>query len=93
MGRHRRTAVAERDEVATMVLGYLLRHPAAADTLDGIVDWWLPQQRYETAHCSIERSLRELVLDGALRSEALPDGSVLYALNQTDDAKRLGLLH
>jgi hypothetical protein len=34
--------------VAAELLAYLSRHPNAADTLEGIMNWWLPRQRYET---------------------------------------------
>ena len=68
-------------EVEKSVLGYLHRHPNAADTLEGIVSWWLPQQRYETEHERIRRVLEHLVQGGELRSYQLPDGAVLYALN------------
>lgn len=69
-------------EVETAVLAYLQKHPEAADTLDGIVSWWLPQQRYETDRERIERVLSELVTHGKLRCEQLPGGAVLYALNR-----------
>ena len=70
-------------EVETAVLAYLQKHPEAADTLDGIVSWWLPQQRYETDRERIGRVLSELVTHGKLRCEHLPGGAVLYALNRS----------
>lgn len=70
-------------EVEHAVLAYLHRHPDAADTLEGIVSWWLPQQRYETERERIERVLGGLVEQGALRCSRLPDGAVLYALNHS----------
>ncbi|WP_386069598.1 hypothetical protein ACFJIW_05060 [Tahibacter sp. UC22_41] len=67
-------------EIAELVLAYLRRHPDAADTLDGIVGWWLPLQRYETERGRIENVLDALVEDRLLRRERLPDGGALYAL-------------
>ncbi|MGO1001015.1 hypothetical protein [Lysobacter sp. CA196] len=73
----------ERDaEIEAAVLGYIGAHPLAADTLDGIVRWWLPQQRYVTAHARIEATLERLVDDGALRLRRLPDGTALYSLGR-----------
>lgn len=72
---------AGTNEVASAVLTYLQRHPNAADTLDGIVSWWLPQQRYEIERQHIKRTLGEMVERGQLRCDRLPDGAVLYALN------------
>ncbi len=71
-------------EVEDAVLTYLRRHPKAADTLDGIVSWWLPQQRYEIERQHIKRTLSEMVDRGQLRCDRLPDGAVLYALNHPD---------
>lgn len=72
------------DEIERSLLIYLRGHPQAADTLDGIVEWWLPLQRYETARLHIERTLEKLVIDGTLRRDLLRDGAVLYALRGED---------
>jgi hypothetical protein len=74
-------------EVETAVLAYLQKHPEAADTLEGIVSWWLPQQRYETDRERIERVLSELVTRGKLRCEHLPGGAALYALNRSGSSQ------
>ncbi|GAA0710443.1 hypothetical protein FHW84_004332 [Dyella sp. SG562] len=73
-------------EVEGAVLAYLTQHPDAADTLDGIVSWWLPQQRYVTERRRIEQALSHLVERGQLRRDRLPGGAVLYALNRADPA-------
>ncbi len=68
-------------EIEDAVLSYLDRHPLAADTLEGIASWWLPQQRYVTAQARIEAVLQQLVLQGELRVRTLPNGTALYARN------------
>jgi hypothetical protein len=68
-------------EIKASVLAYLYRHPDAADTLDGIVNWWLPQQRYESACQRVQSALNELVAAGQLRRDTLPGGAALYTLN------------
>ena len=65
-------------EIETAVLSYLDRHPNAADTLEGIANWWLPQQRYITAQVRIHAVLQELVSRGVLQLRRLPDGAALY---------------
>ncbi|MEO6800336.1 MAG: hypothetical protein ABI178_10400 [Rhodanobacter sp.] len=69
-------------EIRQLVLAYLQRHPQAADTLRGIVNWWLPRQRYESDMQRIEHVLHHLVAEGWLHRDRLPDGEVLYALNK-----------
>ncbi len=67
-------------EVVDAVLAYLRMHPQAADTLQGITRWWLPQQRYERELERIEGALKVLAARGQLQVRALPDGTALYAL-------------
>ena len=81
MVESRDTQSGSPGEVERAVMGYLRAHPEAADTLEGIVDWWLPQQRYETERARIETALRALVDCGLLRRSGLPGGTELYALN------------
>lgn len=69
-------------EIESAVVGYLRSHPDAADTLDGIVQWWLPRQRYETERARIETVLSGLVARGLLRRSGLPGGVALYALKE-----------
>ncbi|UXI66456.1 hypothetical protein [Tahibacter amnicola] len=72
--------LSTRSEVADAIVSYVVSHPQAADTLDGIVDWWLPQQRYETERGRIKRTLDRLVSCGVLSCRTLADGATLYAL-------------
>lgn len=64
--------------LAAELLRYLSEHPGAADTSDGIVQWWLPKET-AVGRKEVEAALDLLVRDGALARHALPDGRVLYA--------------
>ncbi|KIO49065.1 hypothetical protein [Nitrosospira sp. NpAV] len=48
------------------IIEYLRAHPSAADTMDGIIQWWLIRQRYETARDIIQKALDDLVDQGIL---------------------------
>lgn len=48
------------------IIEYLRAHPSAADTMDGIIQWWLIRQRYETARDIIQKALDDLVEQGIL---------------------------
>ncbi len=67
-------------EVVDAVLAYLRMHPQAADTLQGITRWWLPQQRYERELERIEGALKVLAARGKLQVRELPEGRAVYAL-------------
>jgi len=77
--RSRAEPAVDDEEIKRSILTYLRCHPQAADTLRGIVNWWLPQQRYESDCQRIEYALGALVAQGKLRCVRLPDGEVLYA--------------
>jgi hypothetical protein len=61
------------------ILRYLRAHPQAADTVDGIVLWWLPRQRYDEAVDRVQHALDDLVARGWVDPITLMDGTVLYA--------------
>lgn len=74
----------DESEIKRSILAYLRSHPDAADTLRGIVNWWLPRQRYETSRQRIAEVVDAMVAEGLLRREELPGGGVLYALNSNE---------
>lgn len=71
----------DKDEIAALaeqIRRYLETHPAAADTLDGIVSWWLPGQPHPHAVESVERALDILVGAGVVEKVTRSDGHVIY---------------
>jgi Fe2+ or Zn2+ uptake regulation protein len=68
--------IAQRSEE---ILRYLRTHPKAADTVDGVVDWWLPSQRYEMARERVQQALDHLVARGLVTKTILANGKVVYA--------------
>jgi Fe2+ or Zn2+ uptake regulation protein len=62
------------------IVAYLAAHPHAADSLDGIVDWWLPNQRYETARSTIQAALDDLGRQGIVEEVVPCRGTRLYRL-------------
>ena len=57
---------------------YLARHAFAADTEDGIVQWWLPEMGVDVPLIEARLALQTLVRDGRIEARALPGGSVIY---------------
>ena len=66
-------------QLSDEILRYLRAHPQAADTVDGIVEWWLPRQRHNDAVNRVQHALDELVARGLVEQMTLVDGTVLYA--------------
>jgi hypothetical protein len=58
---------------------YLLAHPGAADTAEGIRRWWLPESLAEKPAGRIREALDRLVERRTLVRVGLPDGRTLYA--------------
>lgn len=71
------------------ILRYLATHAHAADTVEGIVDWWLPLQRYQDTVEEVEKILEELVRSGQVLKTSLPDNKVIYTCAQTKPDKGL----
>jgi Fe2+ or Zn2+ uptake regulation protein len=77
---------------ANEILGYLMRHPDANDTVKGIVEWWLLEQRIEQSVAQVTAALAELAASGLILANQGADGQVHYRVNrnkQADIMKRL----
>lgn len=65
-------------QLAVEIERYLAAHPHAADSADGVLNWWLRRQRYEESLSKIQRALELLVQRGAVSKRVLA-GQVVYA--------------
>lgn len=73
--------VPESDHLQDAVLQYWRHSPNAADSLQGIINWWLPKQGYEKVGMeSAYQALEQLVAAGVVEKVVLVDGTVLYRL-------------
>ncbi|MEQ1528375.1 MAG: hypothetical protein ABL925_03600 [Methylococcales bacterium] len=61
------------------ILTYLRNHSGAADTFEGIIEWWLPRQRYEQSKEKIQKALDTLVAQGLVKKVRLNDGTTIYS--------------
>lgn len=67
--------------VAAKILRYLDGHPDAADTADGVFEWWLLKQSMDEEKEVVERALRALVARGLVRAVHSADSRTHYHLN------------
>jgi hypothetical protein len=79
------TSPFQRDDerqLADEVLGYLLRHPEAQDTVEGVAEWWLLERRVAEAMANVEAVVSSLVAREFLVATEAKDGRVYYRLNR-----------
>jgi hypothetical protein len=64
--------------VAQAIRRYIEAHPNAADSVDGILHWWLTRQHYTDAVRDVQDALDQLVARGLISCQRLSDGRVVY---------------
>ena len=57
---------SDSENIAREILGYLIDHPEANDTLDGIAQWWLLERKIYHHLAKVKDALDELVVKGYL---------------------------
>jgi Fe2+ or Zn2+ uptake regulation protein len=65
-------------EICLGILRYLQDHPEAADSLDGIASWWLPQSGHSVSIESVQAALVQLVEEHRIARIHLADGRTLF---------------
>jgi hypothetical protein len=68
-------------EGSYQILKYLIRHPQAQDTVEGIVEWWLLEQRIVDAAAGVKLALAELTAKAFVKPRHTWDGRTYYRLN------------
>ena len=84
MKRRRSGGRSQRDttsEVTLKILRYLDQNPNAADTVDGILEWWLPKQSIYEEEKVVKRALDELVKQNLILATRSSDARRHYRLN------------
>ena len=64
------------------LLRYLLEHPDAKDTIQGILRWWLPQGGVEAGEEEVQKAVDGLVARGWLTRRQPPPSQTLYRVNR-----------
>lgn len=71
--------VSEIEEIAHKIRRYLSDHPNAADSLEGIVHWWLARQQVELSAEKVKMALDYLVCNDLIARTTMVGGKVVYA--------------
>jgi len=65
------------------ILKYLIEHPLAKDTVEGIVQWWFPDLPQQATTDDVQTALDTLVKKGWVVVTKRSPGSVLYGLEES----------
>ena len=81
------TAIATNEDgvvqnIAAAIRRYVLAHPDAADSIDGIHRWWLAPALRDEAPRRVEAAVAQLVREGVLRQVVQEDGRLIYSSGQ-----------
>jgi len=77
-----RNSARDRERrVALKILRYLTQNPNAADTVEGILEWWLPRQSMAEEQKVVERALDYLVERNLILMVQPADARKHYRLN------------
>jgi DNA-binding PadR family transcriptional regulator len=71
----------EQREVFYYILAYLSDNPDAGDTMDGIVEWWLLDQRIKFATRNVSEAVSKLVSEGLIVEHTEADSRIIYRVN------------
>lgn len=81
MVSHKRFAT-EKAQISREILAYLTEHPDAQDTLAGIAEWWLLEQKIRHKTDEVKKSLSELVDKGFIVECDGKNSHTYYRINR-----------
>lgn len=68
--------------IAWEILSYMLDNPKAADSLEGVVEWWLLERRIRRRTIEIRKALDELVSRRLVHESISPDDRSRFRINR-----------
>jgi hypothetical protein len=82
MYRVRPTMKNEKELLSQRIISYLGKHPGAGDTLEGIVTWWLEQERIDRVVDDVADVLRSLEKKGTVQAHRTQAGTTIYKIKK-----------
>jgi len=70
-----------RSQIAQAILDYLFEHPGAQDTLAGIAEWWLPEEKKVIRLAIVKEALDQLVAKALVLERKGKDLQIHYRIN------------
>ena len=83
--------ITDKSQIGNEILAYLVDHPKAQDTLEGIVDWWLLERAIKFQEAQVRKALAELVTKGLVIEQKGGNSTIHYRVNQNrfEEIKKL----
>jgi len=75
----------DKAEIVHEILTYLVDHPDAQDTLEGIVEWWLLERKIKSETIRVKEVLAELVRKELVIEHRRSDSQISYSINQAKE--------
>lgn len=72
----------DKSQIARDVLAYLAEHPDAQDTFEGIVEWWLLEQKIKRQTAEVKEVLDNLASRKLILERRASDSRTHYRLNR-----------
>lgn len=79
--------LSERAEIGHGVLSYLVNNADAGDTLEGIVEWWLMEQKITQSAAKVENVLEEFSQRKLILKYKTSDDRIHYRINRDNEAE------
>ena len=90
VSENRHVATKENDDITSLaeeIVRYLENHPNAADTVNGITNWWITRQRYEESAARVRLALEFLEKEKKITKRELPGKEIVYLKTMPDVPK------
>jgi hypothetical protein len=82
----------EQSQLKYRALAYLVEHPDAQDTLEGIIEWWLVEQEIKHQTAAVKEVLAELVNKELVIEHQEIDSRSHYRINRQKSREIRALL-
>jgi len=79
-------------EIEYDILAYLSNNPEAGDTVEGIIEWWLLEQRIKSETEKVKSALSRLVAKGLIVENKRKSSGAYYRVNRRKYGKIKSIL-
>lgn len=84
--------VSDKAQITQDVLSYLFENAEAQDTLEGIVDWWMFEQKIKRQTAEVKEVLDELAAQEIILEHTARDSRTHYRVNRRKEKEIIALL-